>query len=112
MKGVLLLTPLLLLPPPPCRRACPSGAAAATHQLSTSDLVTRYGRQGVLDQSAVEAACTAIMSCHVRGEGGGVGSSSRPSPVCRSPACGQDRVNTTTAHVVCLLCEHPRMCDQ
>jgi hypothetical protein len=52
----------------PCRKACSSGSAAveATHHLDVSDLLRQYGKEpGVLDNRALEQACTAIMACQV-----------------------------------------------
>jgi hypothetical protein len=62
--------------PPPyclsmaCRKACSAGGPSpdATHHLDVADLLRQYGKEpGVLDNKALEQACTAIMACQVWG---------------------------------------------
>lgn len=50
----------------PRRKACVASGAATPFHLDVSDLLQHYGKApGVLDQRAVEQACTAIMACQV-----------------------------------------------
>jgi hypothetical protein len=52
-----------------CRKACSAGGSNqdATHHLDVTDLLRQYGKEpGVLDNKALEQACTAIMACQVR----------------------------------------------
>lgn len=55
-----------------CRKACSAGDRDhyATHHLDVADLLKQYGKgPGVLDNHALEQACTAIMACQVRSVG-------------------------------------------
>ena len=67
------LVPYMLYLPYPVlscafRKACSAGVPAheATHHLDVADLLKQYGKApGVLDNRALEQACTAIMACQV-----------------------------------------------
>lgn len=49
-----------------CRKACGGAPHDATYTLDVADLLSRYGADpGVLDNRALEQACTAIMACQV-----------------------------------------------